>query len=169
MKKQILLTISIAAVILASICAIPSAFALQYTNYADPNGKWTIQYPSDWLAGHSNTIRANDSQSINESKFTPFDSGNVSIAVGIGSNVMNKSYPALIQRGGGQLNCDAFVIAGHKACIAIMSIAYPSSDMVVIATINGTNYLLDLHADAQADFNKAFPIFMEMLTTFKPK
>ena len=100
MKKQILLTISIAAVILASICAIPSTFALQYTNYVDPNGKWTIQYPSDWLAGHSNTIRANDSQSINESKFTPFDSGNVSIAVGIGSNVMNKSYPALIQRGG---------------------------------------------------------------------
>ena len=169
MKQQIPITISIAAVILASICAIPSAFALQYTNYADPNGKWTIQYPSDWLAGHSNTIRANDSQSINESKFTPFESGNVRIAVGIGSNVMNKSYPALIQRGGGQLNCDAFVIAGHKACIAITSIAYPSSDMVVVATINGTNYLLDLHADAQADFNKAFPIFMEMLTTFKPK
>jgi hypothetical protein len=169
MKKQILLTISIEAVILTSICAIPSAFALQFTNYADPNGRWTIQYPSDWLAGHSNTIRSNDSQGVNESKFTPFDSGNVSIAVGIGSNVMNKSYAALIQRGGGQLNCDAFVIAGHKACIAIMSLAYPSSDMVVITTINGTNYLLDLHADAQAGFNRAFPIFMQMLTTFKPK
>jgi hypothetical protein len=169
MKKQILLPISFAAVILASIYSIPSAFALQYTNYADPNGKWTIQYPSDWLAGHSNTIRTNDSQSINESKFTPFDSGNVSIAVGIGSNAMNKSYAALIQRGGGQLNCDAFVIAGHKACIAIISIAYPSSDMVVTATINGTNYLLDLHADAQADFNRAFPLFMQMLTTFRPK
>ena len=82
---------------------------------------------------------------------------------------MNKSYAALIQRGGGQLNCDAFVIAGHKACIAIMSLAYPSSDLLVISTINGTNYLLDLHADAQAGFNKAFPIFMQMLTTFKPK
>lgn len=169
MKKQILLTILIAAAILTSICAIPCAFALQFTNYADPNGKWTIQYPSDWLAGHSNTIRANDSQSINESKFTPFDSGNVSIAVGIGSNVLNKSYAALIQRGGGQLNCDAFVIAGHKACIAIVSLTNPSSDMVVISTINGTSYLLDLHADAQAGFNKAFPIFMQMLTTFKPR
>ena len=84
MKKQILLTISIGRNIGINM-RDSKRVRTDDADHADPNGKWTIQYPTNWLAGHSNTIRANDSQSINESKFTPFDSGNVSIAVGIGS------------------------------------------------------------------------------------
>jgi hypothetical protein len=85
MKTQILLTISIAAAILASICAIPSAFALQYTNYTDPNGKWTIQYLVGWLVGHNVITGINGTQmSKNASKFIPYASNNdVSISNGI--------------------------------------------------------------------------------------
>jgi hypothetical protein len=41
--------------------------------------------------------------------------------------------------------------------------------MVVITTINGKNYLLDFHAGTHSEFDKALPIFMQMLTTFTHK
>ena len=50
MKKQILLTISIAGILSASICAIATASAqTHFSTFTGPNGKFSIGHPSDWL------------------------------------------------------------------------------------------------------------------------
>jgi len=163
MKKQILLTISIAAVILASVCEIPSAFALQYTNYADPNGKWTIQYPSYWLAGNPKT----NGSIANESVFT---SGNGSALI---IEVTANNPVKTLSNNGFQFNCDTIILAGHKTCVSTSQSdqnidGTPMHVVFYVTSINGTNYLLQL-MDTQTNFEKSFPTFMQMLTTFVPK
>jgi hypothetical protein len=50
MKQRIPITISIAAIISASICAIATASAqTQFSTFTGPNGKFSIGHPSDWL------------------------------------------------------------------------------------------------------------------------
>ena len=166
MRQQIPITISIAAVIFASICVIPSAFALQYTDYADPNGKWSIQYPAGWLVGHNVITGINGTQmNENVSKFIPFASNNnVSISIGITYGV-NQSYTALFDNDS-LLNCNAYLIDGNKACVRV----FPSvNDMDVTTTINGHDYLFEFTGSTQDEFSYMLPVFMQMLTTFKPE
>ena len=86
-----------------------SVFAQQYTNYEDPGGKWSIQYPVGWLVGHIPTMAINGTKmGENISKFVPFESqySNVSISIGITSRIGNQSYSTLFHQSEG--NCDVY-------------------------------------------------------------
>ncbi len=93
---------------LASVYAVPSALAQQYTNYTDPNGKWTIQYPSYWLAGNPKT----NGSVANESMFT---SGNGSALI---IEVTTRDPVKTLSNNGYQFNCDTSLLAGHKTCVS---------------------------------------------------
>ena len=140
--------------------AIPAAFAQQqYVNYTDPNSKWSVQYPSHWLVGHSIITRANDSQTINESKFVPFNDANVNIRIAVFSDL---SFHPLLQGMVGQWYCYAYFIAGHPTCTAITH-----NNMAITTTISRNNYLFDLHISNQTEYEEKLPVFMQMLTTFR--
>ncbi len=141
--------------------AIPSASAQQqYVNYTDPNSKWSIQYPSHWLVGHTIITRANDSQTMNESKFVPFNTNNVSIRIAVFSNL---SIPATFYGVHGQWYCGAYFIAGHETCTAITH----NNMVITTTTIKGNNYVFDLYTANQTEYEEKLPVFMQMLTTFR--
>src|SRR3954447_25599778 len=77
-----------------------------WTNYSDPNGKWTIQYPSYWLAGNPKT----NISIMNESMFTSGNGSVVIIAVTVNHPIKTLS------NNGYQFNCDTTLLAGHRTC-----------------------------------------------------
>lgn len=168
LKKWIPITILIAALVFVSTGEVRSVFAQQYSNYEDPGGKWSIQYPSGWLVGHNATLVINGTNiGQNISKFVPFESqySNVSISIGITSRIGNQSYATLFHQSEG--NCDAYLLAGKKACVRVF--LENIHGVTVTATINGVDYLFDFKGGTQPEFEYSLPIFMQMLTTFKPK
>ena len=91
----------------------------------------------------------------------------VSISIGITSRVSNQSHTSLFERGNAQLNCDAYLLAGHRACIRVFIQNINAVD--VTTTINGNNYLFKFHGGTRTEFENTLPTFMQMLTTFTPK
>ena len=175
MEKRIM-SASIMAVILASICAVPNAFGQTYILYKDPGGKYSIKYPSDWLSGYQTGPGGNGSM---------FSSPNdVFMRVDVGISKVNFSNPdpatfltmTGVNTTGNNytitqpLNCDTYTLAGHRACTT----TYQGQDsngahlqtISLVSIINGTSYGFGL-TDTQANFNRTLPTFMYMLLTFK--
>ena len=89
----------------------------------------------------------------------------MSISIGITSRIGNQSYATLFHQSEG--NCDAYLLAGKKACVRVF--LENIHGVTVTATINGNDYLFDFKGGTQPEFEYSLPIFMQMLTTFKPK
>ncbi len=183
MEKQILLTISIAGILSASICAIPTASAqTQFSTFVGPKGKFSIGHPSDWLERQvvrppvllgivftsPNDLRTNitvlyipNTSLFNKPDIATLLSGDV--------NYLQRHNNATISK---PIDCNTYKVADKRACIAtVQLVGFGGSQfqrMAVWTSIDGGIYVLQFK-DTKADFIQTLPVFLRMLLTFQPK
>jgi hypothetical protein len=183
MKKQILLTISIAAILSASICAIPTASAqTQFSTFTGPNGKFSIGHPSDWLERQvvrppvllgvaftsPNDMRTNITVFYIPNT-TLFNNQDIETLLSTDLNYLQRHNNAIISK---PIDCNTYKIADKRACIATVEmVGFDGTQfqrMALWTSIDGGIYALQFK-DTKADFNQTLPVFLHMLLTFQPK
>jgi hypothetical protein len=182
MKKQILLTISIAGILSASICAVATASAQTlFSTFIGPNGKFSIGHPSDWLerqvvrppvllaiAFTSNDLRTNITV-LYIPNTTLFNNPDIATLLSADVNYLQRHNNATISK---PIDCNAYKIAGNRACIVTIEMVGIGGTqfqrMALWTSIDGGIYALQFK-DTKADFNQTLPVFLQMLLTFQTK
>ena len=183
MKKQIPITISIAAVLLASICEVATTSAqTHFSTFTGPNGQFQIGHPSDWL--ERQVLRPpvlvgvaftspNDMRTNITVLYIPntslFNNPDIATLLSADVNYLQRHNNATISK---PIDCNTYKIAGNRACIAtIEMVGFEGTQfrrMALWTSIDGGIYVLQFK-DIKADFNQTLPVFLQMLLTFRPK
>jgi len=183
MKQQIPLTISIAAILSASICAVANASAqTQFSTFTGPNGKFRIGHPSNWLERQvvrppvllavaftsPKDMRTNITVSYIPNT-TLFNNPDIATLLSTDVNYLQRHNNATISK---PIDCNTYKVADNRACIAtIEMVGFDGTQfqrMALWTSINGGIYALQFK-DTKADFNQTLPVFLHMLLTFQHK
>jgi hypothetical protein len=184
MKHQIPITISIAAILSASICAIATASAqTQFSTFTGPNGKFSIGHPSDWLERQvvrppslfvliftsPNDMHTNVTVSYFPNATLLFNNPDIATLLSTFVNYLQRHNNATISN---PIDCNTYKVENNRACTAtVQMVGFDGTQfqkMALWTSINGTIYALQF-MDTQADFNQTLPVFLQMLLTFHPK
>ncbi|MGB7953605.1 MAG: hypothetical protein WCF23_06455 [Candidatus Nitrosopolaris sp.] len=184
MKQQIPITISIAAIISASICAIAAASAqAQFSTFTGPDGKFSIGHPSDWLERQvvrppslfgliftsPNDMRTNVTLSHIPNATLLFSNPDIATLFSTFVNSLQRHNNAIISK---PIDCNTYKVENNRACTATVQMVGSSGTqfqkMALWTSINGTIYALQF-TDTQGDFNQTLPVFLQMLLTFHSK
>jgi hypothetical protein len=175
-------------VLTISSTTIPAALAQSFITYNDPNGKFSISYPSGWsvmrkplpnMTGYNHIFvdpGHHELVTVGEMKVPPAIKQSIAknpniVAIGL-SRLLNSSIQTMTSID--PIDCSAFTIAGHIACITAGKMTTVQGPSVLnlkitslISYINGTIYLFQGGGQPQ-DYSQAATIFGQMLSSFKP-
>jgi hypothetical protein len=176
MNKQIPITISIIAILLASICAVATASAqTQFSTFTGPKGKFRIGHPSDWL--ERQVLRPpvlvgvaftspNDMRTNITVLYIPntslFNNPDIATLLSTDVNYLQRHNNATISK---PIDCNTYKVANNRACIVtIEMVGFGGTQfqrMAIWTSINGGIYALQFK-DTKADFNQTLPVFLQM-------
>jgi hypothetical protein len=187
MRKQIVLTIWVVAVTLASINTIPNASAqTQFSTFTGPDGKFSIEHPSDWFERQvvrnqpgttlfgliftsPNDMHTNITVTYISNATLLFNNPDIAILLSNFLNSLQHHNNAIISK---PIDCNTYKVENNRACTATVQMVGSSGTqfqkMALWTSINGTIYALQF-TDTQGDFNQTLPVFLQMLLTFHSK
>jgi hypothetical protein len=184
-----ILFLTLLIVLTISSSAIPAALAQSFITYNDPNGKFSISYPSGWsvkrellpnMTGYNHIFVApsrHDLVTLGEMEVPPAIKEGIAkdpniVAIGL-LRLLNSSVQTTMTSIN-RIDCSAFTVAGHIACITTGKMTTVQGSSVLnlqitslISYINGTIYLFQGGGQPQ-DYSQAAAIFGQMLSSFKP-
>jgi hypothetical protein len=183
-----ILFLTLLIILTNSSTTIPAALAQSFIMYNDPNGKFSISYPSGWsvmqkplpnMTGYNHIFvdpGRHELVTVGEMEVPPSIKESIAknpniIAIGL-SRLLNSSIQTMTSID--PIDCNAFRIAGNIACITAGKMTQVQGSLVLnlkitslISYINGTIYLFQGGGQPQ-DYSQAAAIFGQMLSSFKP-
>jgi hypothetical protein len=153
------------------------------STFIGPNGKFSIEHPSDWLERQvvrppvllaiaftsPNDLRTNITV-LYIPNTTLFNNPDIATLLSTDVNYLQRHNNTTISK---PIDCNAYkVVADNRACIAtIEMVGFDRTQfrrMALGTSIDGGIYVLQFK-DTKADFNQTLPVFLQMLLTSQPK
>lgn len=147
------------------------------TKYADPQGRFSIYYPSDWTPVPATNRFQSVLVTFSNQPYSVFDIAVVHGSVATDPSVVANEYntnPLSIPFGDSifqNMECVKYQIDGQKACSVILTGTNPTSQVPivieqVISYVHGTMFVFNL-SGTQDSFDSYLPTFQSMLASFK--
>jgi|SRR6478672_11043978 len=182
------ISLSIACPVLAIILLTPVVANAQpsFTTYKDPNGRFSIDYPSNWkpkpaadrFENNPVLISSNPESILNLTTITVNIVDGVPPGTTIQSafnsmiNSLKEGFPDYDLTGG--IDCIKYKLSGHNACSIIYTkpLVLTSDNSIKIAIlkvatiVKGSLYIIEYYA-LPDNFDRDLPIVEKMLSSFK--
>jgi hypothetical protein len=169
MLMMLVLILTFAAVTINHVLAIATigGNSNNMTRYMDPEGRFSIDYPTIWTGLHI-TNRFQDMLDSNQPPYTGL------IVDMLPTNISNPSVIANTYKMGFSTpqneECVKYQVEGQKACSYVFKITKPKGTNLegeqIFSHVNDKMFMFTMVSE-QGEFNKYLPIFQSMLTSFR--